>query len=125
MLLQDCGLSTRMQQGEQIGGERGLTKPQRIAADDLRQPASTEKVGRVSLLRQLEKQGYRCALTGEALTPENAGLDHKTPISRGGSHSISNVEIITQRVNAAKGSMTREEFIQLCMDVVAYHNETS
>lgn len=71
----------------------------------------------------LERQSYRCALTGIELTPETASLDHCTPISRGGSHDIDNIQIITQRVNAAKGTMTTEEFIDVCRQVVAYQGQ--
>ena len=65
----------------------------------------------------LEKQQYRCALSGRTLTPETASLDHIQPLSRGGLHDLSNIWIVDHQVNAAKGSLTAEEFIQLCREV--------
>jgi 5-methylcytosine-specific restriction endonuclease McrA len=68
----------------------------------------------------LETQGYRCAYTGESLSPEVASLDHVVPLSRGGEHGISNLAIVHHEVNAAKGTMTLEEFVIMCRKVVAH-----
>jgi 5-methylcytosine-specific restriction endonuclease McrA len=67
----------------------------------------------------LERQCYRCALTGRQLTPDTASVDHVIPLSRGGSHSIDNLQIVHSIVNKAKGSLTQDEFIALCRDVAA------
>ncbi|MEJ5260978.1 MAG: HNH endonuclease signature motif containing protein [Anaerohalosphaeraceae bacterium] len=69
------------------------------------------------ILSLLEKQQYRCALSGRKLTPETASLDHIQPLSRGGLHDISNIWIVDHQVNIAKGSLTAEEFIRLCQEV--------
>jgi 5-methylcytosine-specific restriction endonuclease McrA len=74
------------------------------------------------ILALLESQQYRCALSGRELSPETASLDHVIPLSRGGVHDISNVQVLDYRVNAAKGTMTVEEFVQMCRDV-ALHAE--
>jgi 5-methylcytosine-specific restriction endonuclease McrA len=66
----------------------------------------------------LKRQGYRCAISGRQLTPETASLDHIVPLGRGGEHGIANVCIVDHRVNIAKGTMTLEEFVSLCRDVV-------
>jgi len=68
----------------------------------------------------LLRQNFRCALTGERLAPDNAALDHIRPICRGGNHTIENMQALTDAVNRAKGSLTQDEFIQLCRDVVAW-----
>lgn len=73
-----------------------------------------------SLRALLERQGYRCALTGEAMTPEDCSLDHKIPLSRGGPHSIDNVQFITNSVNKLKAEMTDAEFIAVCEAVVRH-----
>lgn len=67
-----------------------------------------------SLYRLLESQNFLCALTGEVLTPENAALDHKTPLSRGGTNDIENLQWLTKEANTAKASMTNDEFIAVC-----------
>lgn len=70
------------------------------------------------ILSMLENQQYRCALTGRTLRPETASLDHIQPLSKGGAHDISNIWIVDHQVNSAKGSLTAEEFIKLCQDVM-------
>jgi CRISPR/Cas system Type II protein with McrA/HNH and RuvC-like nuclease domain len=47
-------------------------------------------------------------------------LDHILPVSRGGKHSIENAQVLHKEVNRAKGTLTNEEFIQLCHEVVAH-----
>ena len=81
----------------------------------------TERVSKRALLGLLEEQRYRCALTGRELTPQDAQVDHIAPISRGGSQTMENVWILHHQVNAAKGTMTAEEFIALCEEVVRHH----
>jgi CRISPR/Cas system Type II protein with McrA/HNH and RuvC-like nuclease domain len=74
------------------------------------------------VLKLIEQQNYRCALSGRPLTPETASLDHIVPLSRGGKHDISNLWIVDHQVNNAKGTFTVEEFIALCHDVVTHQN---
>lgn len=69
----------------------------------------------------LVKQGYRCRLTGRDLLPEEAALDHVTPLNNGGVNDMSNVQILHCDVNQAKGTMTQEEFIEMCREVVAHN----
>jgi len=76
-------------------------------------PVSTENV-----LRLLEYQQYRCALTGRELTPETAALDHIIPIRCDGRHLIENTQVLHKDVNRAKGSLTNKEFIRMCHEVV-------
>jgi len=70
--------------------------------------------------RLLKSQGYRCAMTGRVLTPETAALDHIVPRARGGISTIGNAQVVLAVVNQAKGTMTAEEFIQLCREVVSW-----
>lgn len=84
---------------------------------------TTRPRGRVNtsnILRLLEHQQYCCALTGRRLTPETASLDHIVPVRCGGEHVIENTQVLHKDVNRAKTTMTREEFIQLCREVVAH-----
>lgn len=74
-------------------------------------------VNRADIYAQLDRQGYRCQLTGRELTPENASLDHVHPISKGGSHSAENIQVIIKEANAAKGTLSEDEFLTLCRDV--------
>jgi hypothetical protein len=72
------------------------------------------------LLKLIEKQGYRCALSGRQLTPENSTLDHIVSCAEGGSHSQGNVWWVHSDVNAAKGTMATDTFIQMCRDVAGH-----
>jgi hypothetical protein len=40
------------------------------------------------------------------------------PVARGGKHCIDNVWVVDAQINAAKGTMTVEEFLAVCRDVV-------
>ena len=73
------------------------------------------------ILALLEKQGYRCAISGRELTPESASLDHIVPLSRGGEHCVTNVWIVDHAVNTAKGTQTIEEFVAMCRDITNHH----
>lgn len=74
-----------------------------------------------TLMRKLEEQGGRCALTGRPLHPDDCALDHIDPLSGDGAHDISNLQIVTQQVNRAKGTMSQQEFIDMCIDVAMTH----
>lgn len=76
-----------------------------------------EKVTDVALFQLVKQQGYRCALSNLVLKPENAALDHIVPISRGGWHSLANLQWVDARINRMKGQMHQEEFIALCRSV--------
>jgi 5-methylcytosine-specific restriction endonuclease McrA len=43
----------------------------------------------------------------------DAQVDHRTPTSRGGSHSLNNLSICCARCNSLKGLLTEDEFRQL------------
>ena len=84
----------------------------------LGRPHGNVSVGNV--LQLLEYQSYRCALTGRKLTPETAALDHIVPIRCGGEHVIENAQVLHKDANRAKGSLTADEFVQLCREVVQW-----
>lgn len=67
----------------------------------------------------LEKQNYRCALTGERLKPEDTALDHIVPISEGGSFSFENSQLVTKSANRAKNTMPEDEFISMCHQIAS------
>lgn len=77
------------------------------------------KITKKSVAALYDRQRGLCALTGEKLTPENASLDHIIPISRGGTHTIENAQMLLYEVNRMKGTLTNDEFIELCAKVAA------
>jgi 5-methylcytosine-specific restriction endonuclease McrA len=60
------------------------------------------------VLGLVERQRYRCALSGRELTPETTALDHILPVRRGGAHVIENSQLLHKDVNRAKGPLTSE-----------------
>ena len=72
------------------------------------------------VLELVKQQGYRCPISNRELTPETASLDHIVPLGRGGDHDIGNVWIVHHEVNSAKGTLTLEEFVRLCREVVKH-----
>ena len=83
-------------------------------------PAPKGPVSVENVLRLLEHQQHRCALTGRRLTPETAALDHIVPVRFGGEHLIENTQVLHKDVNRAKGSLTNDEFSGLCREVVRW-----
>jgi hypothetical protein len=77
------------------------------------------------IMELIERQEFRCALSGRELTPETASLDHVLPLSRGGTHDISNLCVVHHHVNAAKGTMTVDEFVAMCREVAAHRSEAT
>jgi 5-methylcytosine-specific restriction endonuclease McrA len=68
----------------------------------------------------LERQGFRCALSGRQLTPESATIDHIVPLARDGEHCLANLWVVQAAINKAKNTMTCDEFLAMCRDVVRF-----
>ncbi len=71
------------------------------------------------LLDLIEKQQYKCALTGIELTPDIAEIDHITPTSQGGTNDVDNLQWLHREVNRMKGSLDQARFVELCKLVAA------
>jgi len=73
-------------------------------------------------LKQLiEAQEFRCSLSGEKLSPDNAELDHKIPLSTGGRCDIENLQWVLAEINRMKGTMGQARFIELCRKVAKWN----
>jgi hypothetical protein len=68
----------------------------------------------------LYQQGGRCAVSGLRLTPENASVDHTIPVSKGGTHELSNLRLVVWGVNKAMGDVEDAEFHLMCIQVADY-----
>jgi 5-methylcytosine-specific restriction endonuclease McrA len=101
---------------------RNLRRQGRDARASCEDHGSSSGITVPTVLELIERQHCRCALTGRRLTPSTAALDHVVSISRGGRHCIENAQVLHKEVNRAKGTMTNEEFIRLCYEVVAHAN---
>ena len=102
---------------QRMNGRDGLGPLRDLPKED--GPMGEVTAGKLKLL--LDRQGYRCALSGRALAPADSQADHITPKKHGGENVMENVQILNCEVNKAKGTLTQEAFIQLCRDVAAHH----
>ncbi len=66
----------------------------------------------------LERQDYKCALTGRELTPENTTAEHIVPLRANGEHSFENIYLVDEQVSKIKRYLTEEEVIDLAADII-------
>ena len=71
------------------------------------------------LSRAWYNQRGRCAYTGKRLC-RDAQVDHKVPVSRGGTNAADNLHWVTPAANFVKRDKTHEEFLSLCLDIAHY-----
>lgn len=101
------GVGKRISQIAKIMGLSG--------ARELRPQKNSEaSVTAADLMKKIRNQNFKCALSGIKLTPENAQLDHIEPLSEGGTNAIDNLQWLDARVNKAKGTMSQDEFVDMC-----------
>lgn len=60
----------------------------------------------------LGEQGNECVYCTSTLAPTNSHLDHKTPLSRGGTDHGNNLQALCARCNSEKHSKTHEEYVE-------------
>lgn len=66
------------------------------------------------ILKWLEsKVPLVCEYTGELLSEDNFGVDHRVSVFKGGGFSLENLAITSLKINGAKGDLSEEEFRQL------------
>lgn len=59
---------------------------------------------------KLKEQGKQCVYCLAEISMETADLDHKTPLSRGGSHDLTNLQVLCSACNKEKHSKTDKEY---------------
>ena len=87
------------------------------------QQVSYDRLGTSKFWQELklliEKQNYKCALTGDAISFEDdIELDHILPTYRGGSNELSNVQWVTKEANWFKRALTENELLTLCEKIL-------
>lgn len=62
----------------------------------------------------------KCYLTGRSIdiTKDNYCLDHKIPVSKGGTNALTNMGITCPEANASKCDLTLDEYLNLCVEVL-------
>lgn len=88
------------------------------------QEGGSKAASRAELRALIEKQGYRCAMSGVALEPDTANLDHIVPVTEGGGHDIGNLQVLHRDVNRMKGQLSNEEFVRWCCLIAHNHAKT-
>lgn len=96
-----------------IAKKLGFTSIKDLVANELRDKGKA-RASTSELMDLLRKQRFKCALTGNELTPEESQLDHVIPRSKGGSDAKDNLQWLTSKVNRMKGTLSNEEFIEIC-----------
>ena len=85
-----------------------------------RRKRSTGDLSVHDLETMLKTQNFRCALSGERLTPDDVALDHIVPISEGGTFDVDNSQLVTRAANRAKHTMFQQDFLDLCQRVTKH-----
>ena len=67
----------------------------------------------VKALRELFSEFTYCPYCGVELLADNRSLDHKTPLSKGGLHTISNLIPCCFKCNSKKGAMPYDQWMQI------------
>lgn len=111
------GRETVRSQLHRIAARSGFASIQDLLPEGMVYTRNEEKPTSQALHEMIVKQRFRCALSGVKLKPKHASLDHKLPVAKGGSDLIDNLQWVSTKVNRAKGTMTDEEFIEMCQAV--------
>jgi len=97
-----------------ISGYYKATQPDRIAKHAFyrakRMGLSGDFTGE-DILRLFDKQNGLCATCGVNVE-DGYHIDHKTPLGRGGSNFITNIQILCASCNFNKGRLTNEEWLK-------------
>ena len=68
----------------------------------------------------IEKQNYKCALTGDTISfDDNIELDHIIPSSKKGLSELNNVRWVTKEANRLKQNLTDIELKELCKKILS------
>jgi hypothetical protein len=75
--------------------------------------------------QKMQEQDWRCALSGVDLSQsaKDTELDHIVPLSKGGAHVLSNVQLVHRIPNAMKRTMTEQVFLKWCRRIVEHANQ--
>jgi 5-methylcytosine-specific restriction endonuclease McrA len=65
-----------------------------------------------------KQQRGLCAISKRKLTNQNLSPDHITPKVKGGTSTIENIQLVCREVNIAKNSLTMDDFLSLCRDII-------
>jgi len=67
---------------------------------------------------ELQKQDFKCALSGRQIDILTLEVDHIIARSKGGTDELSNLRLVCRAANAAKGELTDAELLTLCKEII-------
>jgi len=71
----------------------------------------------------LTRQGYRCAISGIELTPENTTAEHIVPLRKGGKHELANIYLVDENISRLKRNLLEEEVIEIARRIVEHEGK--
>ena len=112
-LCERCGTLKTEQQTPAACCEQCTLK--RIATNLLKDMSRASELGEI-----LAAQNNRCIYSGRLLVLGiNASVDHKIPLSKGGTHDRENLQWADYNVNRMKSDMEESEFLKLVGEIAA------
>ncbi len=94
-------LPSEIEESLELKQEKNKTPTEELSEDYFENPANRKLI--------FERDDYRCQYCGEKVTQNNATLDHKIPISKGGDNSKENLVTCCFECNSIKSGKTLEE----------------
>ena len=85
----------------------------------------TSLLNKFDIWKIAKRQRLICALTGRKLTYDNMSPDHIIPLSKNGTSTIENIRLVIKEVNLCRQTLTDDEFVKICMDVVKYNTKNN
>ena len=73
-------------------------------------------------VKELPLMALDCYICGESLDGRRTAVDHFVPVSKGGSHKVSNLRWAHHECNCMKRAIKFEDFVSLCVKI-ANHNK--
>lgn len=93
-------------------------------AKALRKHDDSSLITPFELWKIAKQQKLICPISGHRLTNQNMSPDHIIHRVNGGKTIPSNIRIVTIAVNTARNSMSDNELIKLCQDIVNHNKKT-
>ena len=87
------------------------------------QQSKRQNITSKDLYALLEKQSYRCALSGRELTPEITGAEHIVPLDAGGGHTAENIYLIVRDAARLKRHLSERDLLDLCFDILNHRGK--
>lgn len=73
---------------------------------------SDGSITKKEIIKMMQAQGCKCVYCPQKIQ-DNFHIDHKTPLSRGGRHTLSNAQLLCPPCNIKKRDKTHEEFLAI------------